>query len=330
MAESLILFDRYIARPRPLGVRLLVVALLYGSIFLLAALDGVLSELRNSFILRVLLLAPTVSLYIWFVAPVMARYGQQVVDSLRPLITLDDEAFEQQYSSTQDIKPVYEIMAFVGGLILGIAATLTSGFDQLTSWLGAYWLLTAGMMYGLLVWVILVSVLNTRLISKLHQMIEEFDIFDPRPFEPVGKQSLLLALVFIGGISISFLFSFRVAILSSAYFWLEYGMLVLLVLLIFFLNMRPTHRVMAAQKKSELEPVRDQIYHSSRELQSRLEQNQPTDELPGVIQALAVMEGHLQNARTWPYNTGILRALVFSVLIPLLSVLARVLVELIR
>jgi hypothetical protein len=330
MAESLILFDRFITRPRSLGIRLLVLILLYGGIFLAAALDSALSELWNFFILRVLLLAPTVSIYIWLVAPIMVRYGHLVVNSLRPVINLEDEEFEQLYTSASGIKPAYEIMTFVGGFLLGTALTFSSGFEQLTPWLGVYWLLTAGLMYGLLLWVILVSVLNTRLISKLHQNIGDFDILDPSPFEPVGKQSLLLALVFIGGISISFLFSFRVANLSTISFWIEYGVLVLFVLLIFFLNMRPTYRVMAAQKNKELASIRDQIYTGSRELQNRLEKDQPAGELPEVIQALAVFEGHLQTARTWPYNTSMLRALVFSVLIPLLSVLARVLVELIR
>jgi len=175
-----------------------------------------------------------------------------------------------------------------------------------------------------------VSVLSTRLITRLHQAVGEFDILDPRPFEPVGRQSLLLALVFIGGISISILFSFQPGNLSSPYFWGEYGVLVLLVLLIFFLNMRPTHRLMAARKKAELDPLQHQIYQYSRMLQDRLAQEQPAGELPSVIQSLAVFEAHLLNAPTWPYNTAMLRALVFSVLIPLLSVLARVLVELIR
>lgn len=330
MVESQTIFDRLIARPQPWSVRLLVVAMYLVLLVIAAALDGVLGELRDLFTLRVLLLAPTVSIYIWLVSPVMARYGQQVEQSLRPLINLDDEGFEQLRVSAAAIKPRYEILAFVGGMGLGMILTLISGFDQLTPWLGVYWLLTAGLMYGLLVWVIMVSVLSTRLITRLHQAIGKFDILDPCPFEPVGKQSLLLALVFIGGISISFLFSFQPGNIASPYFWAEYVVLVLLVLLIFFLNMRPTHRLMAAQKKAELDPMQRQIYQYSRMLQHRLAQNQPTGELPGVIQSLAVFEAHLLNAPTWPYNTAMLRALVFSVLIPLLSVLARVLVELIR
>lgn len=330
MVESQTIFDRLIARPQPWYLRLLVVAVYLVALVVAAALDSVLGDLHDLFTLRVLLLAPTVSIYIWLVSPLMARYGQQVELSLRPLINLDDEAFEQLRVNAAIIKPFYELLAFFGGMGLGIFLTLISGFDLLTPWLGVYWLLTAGLMYGLLVWVIMVSVLSTRLITRLHQAIGGFDILDPSPFEPVGKQSLLLALVFIGGISISFLFSFRVANLSTISFWIEYGVLVLFVLLIFFLNMRPTHRVMAAQKNKELASLRDQIYTGSRELQRRLVQDQPAGELPEVIQALAVFEGHLQTARTWPYNTSMLRALVFSVLIPLLSVLARVLVELIR
>ncbi len=330
MDEPQTIFERFIARPQSWYVRLLVIIIYLTALVVAAAVDGVLGELRDLFTLRVLLLAPTVSIYIWMVSPVMARYGQQVERSLRPLIKLDDEAFLQLRANAAIIKPGYEILAFVGGMVLGVVVTLSSGFDQLTSCLGAYWLLTASLMYGLLVWVIIVSVLSTRLINRLHQVIGPFDILDPSPFEAVGKQSLLLALVFIGGITISFLFSFQPGNLASPYFWGEYAVLVLLVLLIFFLNMRPTHRLMAAQKKAELEPLQRQIYQYSRKLQDRLTQNEPVDELPGVIQSLSVFEAYLLNAPTWPYNTAMLRALVFSVLIPLVSVLARILVELIK
>ncbi len=324
------IFDRLIARSQPLYARLVVVVIYLAALVVAAALDGVLGELRDLFTLRVLLLAPTVSIYIWLVSPVMARFGQQVELSLRPLIDCDDEAFEQLQASAGFIKPSYELLVLTGGLVIGVVTTLASGFEQLTPWLGVYWLLTAALMYGLLMWVILISVLSTRLIARFHQAIGAFDILDPRPFEPVGKQSLLLALVFIGGISISFLFSFQPTNLASAYFWFEYGIMVLLVLLIFFLNMRPTHRLMAAQKNKALGQLQGQIHFHSRELLRRLQHGQPVGELPGVIQSLAVFEAHLLNAPTWPYNTAMLRALVFSVLIPMVSVLARVLVELIK
>ncbi|MCK4726942.1 MAG: hypothetical protein KAT29_14120, partial [Anaerolineales bacterium] len=95
MVESQTIFDRLIARPQPWYLRLLVVAVYLVALVVAAALDSVLGDLRDLFTLRVLLLAPTVSIYIWLVSPLMARYGQQVELSLRPLINLDDEAFEQ-------------------------------------------------------------------------------------------------------------------------------------------------------------------------------------------------------------------------------------------
>lgn len=45
------------------------------------------------------------------------------------------------------------------------------------------------------------------------------------------------------------------------------------------------------------------------------------------INALAAYDQRLQTAPTWPYNTGMLRTLIFSVLIPAATVLAKIAVD---
>jgi hypothetical protein len=50
--------------------------------------------------------------------------------------------------------------------------------------------------------------------------------------------------------------------------------------------------------------------------------------LPAQIAALVAYEERLKAARTWPHNVSILRTLFFSIFIPLMSILARVAVDL--
>ena len=45
------------------------------------------------------------------------------------------------------------------------------------------------------------------------------------------------------------------------------------------------------------------------------------------INALAAYDHRLQTADTWPYNTGMLRTLIFSVFIPAATILGKIAVD---
>ena len=182
-------------------------------------------------------------------------------------------------------------------------------------------------MYGLLAWTICVAVASTRVIAALHRQPMRIDILDSRSFETIGRQSLVLALVFLGGITLSLLLSFQFENLTTPEFWIIYVLLIMVTLLIFFLNMYPAHRVLAAEKERQLVPVRGHIQRLCQDLVAHLEGDQDTGNLGAEINALEIYEKRLQAVRTWPYNTTMLRALLFSVLIPLGSLLARVAIE---
>ena len=77
-----------------------------------------------------------------------------------------------------------------------------------------------------------------------------------------------------------------------------------------------------------LEPITQRINSGCENLVKMLDNSTEPDGLPAEITALVVYEKRLQAARTWPYNVIILRTLFFSVFIPLLSILARVAVDL--
>ncbi len=153
---------------------------------------------------------------------------------------------------------------------------------------------------------------------------------DDLHFEAVGRQSLLLALVFIGGITLSLLFIYQEAIITSPEFWVTNILFVLFTVLIFFPSMRPTHSLLAAERKRELQPIQARINKTCRDLVLRLDQHQESGQLPLEINALVAYEQRLLAARTWPYNVTMLRTLFFSVFIPLGSILARLAVDIFR
>lgn len=151
---------------------------------------------------------------------------------------------------------------------------------------------------------------------QLHRQPLRFEVFDITPFEPVGRQSLAIALVFVGGIALSIVLGGGLASFSVWQNWVVYPFLAVVPILVFFLNMRDTHRVLSEEKRRQLEAVQDRIVTSSRKLMRHIEAGENTGTLGGEISALVAYEERLQAARTWPYNTAMLRTLFVSVIVP--------------
>jgi len=321
------LFDRTIGRPRPWWVTLAVSLGLIMLPFLAAYLDGSWEDIYLRGLWRILLAPPTVIIYTLVIAPLLEKMGADVIVALRPLVELDEVNYKRLIAETAYIRPRSELLALGIGLAFGFWLGLVGGFTAAEPWVRAYWTLSSALMWGILVWVVYLSLVNTRLTVALHRQPMHVDIFNLAPFEPIGRQSLVLALAFVGGISLSLLFSFQPSSLRVPIFWLIYLLLFLVPVLVFFSNMRPTHRVLAAEKTRYMEAVRGQISRAGQNLMHRLELSQDVGMLPMELNALLAYEVRLKETRTWPYNTGILRSLFFSVLIPLVTVLARLAVE---
>lgn len=324
MKQQTTIFDRIFSRERPVWLKISVSLLLLLLPFGIAYFDGYLDEIIAQGLVRIFLVAPVIIIYIWLISPVMSRQGDNVIKAIRPIVPLDDEGFERMLSTATRIDPRYELAIFGGGVILGLLTAGGNVFGENNSLMKVYWILVTAFMNGLLLWTIFIAVASTRIHAVLHQQPLRIDIFDLSPFEPIGRQGLLLAMVFIGGSTISFLLSFQLQNIAALGFWTGYIIMVMISALIFFLSMRPTQRVLAAAKKRELEPVQQQIIRASRELMRRIDGSQATEELAAEINALVIYEQRIGTARTWPYNTPMLRTLFVSVLIPLGSALVKV------
>ena len=323
MDQNTSFLDRLLSKPRPLGFKLGISLLFLLLPFGAAALDGVLNDILREGLWRVLILPPVIIIYCWFLSPVLSRMGVELIRTARSLVIMDEASFTQLITMASRTNPLHEWMAFAAGVILAILISLPTSFGQNTIWLRLYWSVGLALMYGLLGWILYGSFVSTRLNAAIHRQQLNIDIFDLTPFEMFGRHSLILALAFVGGMTLSLLCTFRVQSLYRVEFWVMYILLALVTVLIFFLSMRPTHQVLSKEKDRELKAIRDYILRASRDLMRCIDQNQDTSVTASEINALVVYEGRLQATQTWPYNTRMLRTLFVSVLIPLGTMLVR-------
>jgi len=327
MKPSTTLFDKTISRPRRGWVTLGIALLLLLIPMAAAYVDGVLAEVFTGSQWRGMLIPVVVILYILLVAPRLGQTEAQVIESLRPIVLVDDDTFARLIREA-DIRPRNELLAIVAGMAVGLLM-FASDIGPPISWSALAFYLSSLLMYGLLAWTIYLSVAGTRLINLLLRQPLHVDPFDISPFEAIGRQSLLVALVFVGGITLSLVFvAFGAeAVFLDWGFWLIYIPLVLVPVIIFFLSMLPTHHVLAAAKDAELTVAYGYLHRSFRELRTQLDAGQPQESLTSQINALSAYENRLRHTRTWPYNTGMLRTLFFSILVPAAAVLGRIIAE---
>jgi hypothetical protein len=310
------LYARLISRQRSpwitAGIGLLLILIPVGA----AYLDGVLGELFSLWHWRPLFLEPVVTIYILIVAPILARKETDAIKALRPQVLLDDARFDRLVAEASQISPIGEGIAFGAGAVFGLWVGRVWISDIDLFWLTLYLPLSASLMFGLLGWTIYYAVAGTRLIAAIQRQPLRIDIFDTKPFEPVGRQSLAAALVFVGGIALGMLFGLGADGIFAWQNWVMFACLAVVPVLIFFLSMRDTHRVLTAEKKRELEAVQQRILASCRILMAHTDADESTSTLAAEINALVAYEARIQAAQTWPYNTTMLRTLFFSAILP--------------
>ena len=318
------LFERLISRPRPawvtLGISLLLALAPLGAVYL----DGVLVAAFSQGYWRVLLAAPVVVIYVLIVSPIMARMDNVAIRAFRPLVPLDDDHFNRLVNEAARINPIGEAIALGGGILFGVAGGLFWLSGDVGFWLRLYSLLSYSLMFGLLAWLVYYSLMGTRFFATLHRQPLQIDIFDTRPFEPIGRQSLLVALVFIGGTTLGMVFGLDPRSILTWQNFVIYIPLWLAPILIFFLSMLDTHRVLATAKNRELAVVAGHLRAAYRGLLERISAGESTEAIAAQVNALAVYEERLNAVSAWPYNTTMLRTLFVSVLIPGGAALARV------
>lgn len=318
------LFDRWISRPRRPWPTACVATLLLAAPFLAAAMDHSLATFFRSDSWW-LLLYPTVVVYI---LPRAAAGGHGPNGSC--LISSDPADHggggRTAAGSRRRAAPCRGVGQLLVGAVLSALTVWATDCGVPNGWRQTCTAAEAVLMYAMLAWVVYVSVVGSRLMRVVHRQPLRVDPLDVTPFEAIGRQALLAALVFGGGIALSILFmGIRSQKLRLVGFWLSYVPPLLVPVGIFFLSILPTHRVLSGPKARELEKVERQIVASCRALAERIEAGQDTPAVSQQILALSTYQKRLAQARTWPYSPPMLRTLFFSVLVPAATFGARVL-----
>jgi hypothetical protein len=229
-----------------------------------AYLDGFRGEYFSQGYWRLGFLPGAVIIYILVVAPILARAEDRVVEAFRSLV--DDDSFNRLVREASTYSTLGEVAASAVGAIFGLAVGQSWLSSPDTLPLRLYLTIAGGLMFGLLGWVIYVSVAGTRLTSGLHRQPLRVDIFNIKPFEPIGRQSLVIAMVFVGGIALSIVLGGGLASFTVWQNWVIYPLLAVVPIVVFFLNMRDTHSVLSAEKNRELTAVQRKIVLASRSL----------------------------------------------------------------
>ena len=329
MRRSSSLFDEWIARPRYPWINLSVALACLVGPFLVAWAEGLMGSVLSTNQWRGLLIPPTIIAYILAAAPRLATMESRVADALRLLVGDEDEGLTRVLDEAGAMAPTRELMAFGGGAAFALLMNLR-GMTSFT-WLSLAMVLEMVLMYGLLAVVIYGSIHSTRVTGALLRHRLRVDPLDVSPFEAIGRQSLLLSLVFVGGITLSLLLvGVSPEILVRWEFWAIYAPLTSVPVLVFFLNMAPTHRLLQTARDGELRRVDRLIRQACAAMVGELEKGESAAESGQRVSALTAYEARLLQARTWPYNTAMLRAVFVSILVPGGTVIGRLVMEVIN
>ena len=325
--ESSNLLQALVKRSRMSSYWLAVLLTLVLVLFLLltAFLDGQMDSLGGWEFWRQFIGAPVIVAYIFMIYPYMLRLSRNAAETFRRLQLSDNPENTAPVSHTP--KRRWEWVSIAVGVLFWILVQQAWDWEWGVDgwWLYIYALVSFSLLFGLLAWLIYVSLVESRNLNRLSRRKLDLDIFNTSALIPVARASLSTSFAFLGGISISLIFQ----TVDSLLVWSNiaiYAVLVAATLLIFFFSMWSTHRTMALIKHDELAMARRELEKAIRRLKesSLTEQSPASSDLHTAVAAWGTYERHVREAREWPFNATILRRLAASTLIPALVYLLKV------
>jgi hypothetical protein len=302
-------------------------------LILVAFLAGVLDAPFDAGFWRAGLLFPAIIVYILLTLPSLQRLRCRAIASFRPLALIEDEDFQQLLAQAPIFTRRLELLAMAGGMVGGLLlwrpweyaglSRMWSSLGARPGWLVLYMLVAGGLWGGLQGWIVYSSLSGMRLFTGLQHHPLDINIFDLRPLEPIGRWSLGLAVIFVGGSALSLLFVPQMTL--SVEVVVLYGIMILTPVLVFFLNMLSTRQTIVVAKRQKLDTVRDHLVAASLALDDRLAKGQPEDAeaLLDSFAAWVTYEERVKAVPEWPYTSEIRRNLVLSTLLPLVVWLVR-------
>lgn len=312
------LFNQFVAHPRSLWTTISLGLLLLVFPLVAYALDEEARVFFSYGFWRPVMQSTVVILYILIIAPIITKNDSDMLKAFRPLVLIDDEAYDRLVQESSHVNPLGEVLSILLGALIGFGLSQTWLTDVRNFWLRVYIPFSQSLMFGLLAWTIYSSFSSIRMIKELHRQPLQIDILNIKPFEPMGRHSLVTALVFFGGVTLAMIFSLNIENIFAWQTWLSILPFLVIPIIIFFLSMGNTHRVLAHEKKCVLQVVTQKIHKAHSLLRSRIMNDETLGDVAGEYTALVAYEARVKAASTWPYNTAMLRTLSFTIVVPLL------------
>ena len=289
--------------------------------FGIALAGGTLEPVLRDGTWRILAFPAVMILYNLIMAPWLSSMDERIAEAIRPLSHLSDAAYAALVAKATATGVRGPWLAFGLGMLAQIGLY---GVPRTRAPLDLYMFVTFMLMYGTMGWLIYRAVVGTHLSRALPRQPLSVNVFDITPFEPIGRQSLLLAMAFVGGATVSLFFILGRDDMLQWPNLVIYATLILITLAVFFSNMWPTHRLLAAHKKRHRAEADATIAQAYGELTALTAEGANTAHVESTISAWAVIDDRLKLTRTWPYNTEMLRTLVITVLTPLAVGISRI------
>jgi hypothetical protein len=305
-----------------------VAAVLLLFLILATFLDGIIDDLATWRFWQNHLEELVVISYILVVHVFMWRLRERTIQTFRPLLPLDEDDFNRLAVEVATPKRRWEWTSVgIGvGLAVGLGQPWNLPWGPGELWWSVYLVITGTLYNGLLAWLIYDTLAGAVRVNRLSRRDLKLDIFDTELMIPIARWSLGISLAFVGGISLSLVFGTREQLLR----WQSITMYVILIcvtVLIFFISMWSAHNAMAGAKKRELDLAREHLAAASRELKNQTVRGQVggMERLSSTITSWATYQRLVKEAPAWPFNAGIMRRLLASIIVPAVVYLIKIL-----
>jgi hypothetical protein len=163
----------------------------------------------------------------------------------------------------------------------------------------------------------------TRLFSGMVPGTRRINAFDLDSLRPVAAWSLVIALYFVGGVTLSLLT--LPSLVVSLQVLVGYVPVTVAPVLVFFLSMRTVHEAMLEAKERELQIVRANLVAASEALAELPAEGSESRKksLLDYVDCWAAYQKHIAALPEWPYTNDIRRNLALSSLLPVAVGLAQ-------
>jgi hypothetical protein len=245
--------------------------------------------------------------------------GRRAVRSIRPVIALDDAAFDGLVARMSATILRYQWVPMV--VFAGLSVVLLGSWDwpDVFLWNALVSRAITLAEYALIGSAIYLVVARNRFFTRLFEQPMNVDVFNPAPIRPMGRWGLSVAAAIMGGVTISVLLVGNAEEVLSFEHLPMYLVATAAAVVSFFGSMSSTRRVLVQAKARELNAIRANLSA----LYAALKQNSESGRLQGMddranaITAWLGYEKRINEVQEWPYTANTLRGLLATVLLPI-------------